>query len=155
VKKKVLVDICVVATAKYYVKDKDYRIAKEFIEKAEAGEFELYSAHILHTLIKKWRKKEIRNGILKFYSTYCYTIPPAEIERKIKEKKLNLEFVLSRLEENGIKREDGILAIIASLFNLTLVTLNRKHLRNNEKLINKILKEVGLDEIKILLPNEI
>ncbi|MDI6807340.1 MAG: hypothetical protein QMD14_06095 [Candidatus Aenigmarchaeota archaeon] len=154
-KKRILIDIDVVAVANYYKKDRDYPIAKRFIERVEFGEYELYSAHTLVELVKKWKEMKIKDGVLKFYSDYCYVIPPAEIARRLEERKVRPKVILDQLAKKGVKEEDGILAVVASLFDLVLVTLNRKHLRDKREEINKILKEGGLNEIGILLPNEI
>lgn len=154
-KRKILVDIDVVAVAKHYVKDRDYPLAKDFILKAESGEFEQYSAHTLITLVEKWKDAGIRKGILDFCSAYCYSIPKAEVERRVREKEMDLESLLDQMKNKGVKEEDGLLALIASLFGLTVVTLNRKHLKGKREEINEILKGGGLNEIEILLPNEV
>jgi len=152
---KILIDIDVIAVAKHYTKDNDYPIAKNFLSRVESGEFDLYSSHTLIALLNQWKIGRIMNGILDFYSAYCYTIPAAEIERKLTERKIILENLLAELGKKGVKKEDGILTVIASLFGLVLVTLNRKHLRNKRDEINEIFKKNGLSKIEIMLPNEI
>ncbi|MBI2172993.1 MAG: hypothetical protein HYT73_02150 [Candidatus Aenigmarchaeota archaeon] len=154
-KKKILVDIDVVAVAEHYVNDRDYKIAKAFAKRITSGEFEVYTTHALLDLVKAWDNVAIKEKILLFYKSYFYVIPAAEIEAKSSERSIKLEGIVEKLSKKGVKPEDAILAVITSLFSLSLVTLNRKHLRNRRSEINEILKRNGLNEIRILLPNEI
>jgi len=72
-------------------------------------------------------------------------------ETNLDDKKLS-----SDLLSYNIKEEDIVLIIFASIFSLDyLVTFNRKHLKNNQKEINEVLKKNGLEAIKIVLPDEI
>lgn len=154
-KRKVLVDIDVIAVVEHYIRDTDYKIAKPFVERIMSGEFEVYATYSLLDLVEKWQSKAIKEKILSVYRAYSYVIPAIEIEIRSKEKGITLEALVNKLSKKGVKEEDAALAVIASLFSLTLVTLNRKHLRNKRNEINKILKEAGLDEIEVLLPSEI
>jgi len=154
-KRKALVGIDVVAVAEHYINDKDHTIAKSFIDRIKPGEFETYTTHALLALVENWKAKEIREKVLEIYHSYYYVIPAMEIEERSKENKIVFEEVVGKLSKIDVKEEDGALAVVASLFNLSLVTLNRKHLRNKREEINEILKEVRLSEIEILLPNEI
>ena len=63
---------------------------------------------------------------------------------------------MKKLLSKGVKEEDAVLVIIASIFEIDhLVTYNRKHLRNKEIEINDVLSQNGLKTIKIRLPDEI
>ncbi len=150
-----MIDIDVVAVAEHYINDKDHSISKSFIERVKSGEFETYTTHSLLALVENWKNKEIREKVVAIYHAYCYVIPAIEIQARSEEKKITFEEIVGKLSKKGVKEEDGALAVVASLFGLSLVTLNRKHLRNKRDEINKILKDVGLSEIKIFLPNEI
>jgi len=154
-KKKILVDIDVVAVSEHYVNDNDHKIAAPIMKRIKSGEFEVYTTHALLDLIRAWSSGPIKKKILSFYDAYSYSIPAIEIETKCSEKNIKFEHIVSKLSKKGIKEEDASIAVITSLFSLILVTLNRKHLRNKRDDINKILKEHGLNEIKILLPSEI
>jgi hypothetical protein len=154
VKRKILIDIDVVAVAEHYIKDKDYPMSKSFINRIKSGEFEIYATHSLLELVEKWRREKIKEKVLEIYRTYSYIIPAIEIETRSKQKNVVFEKIVEKLSKIGVKKEDGALAVV-SLFGLILITLNRKHLRNKREEINKILKEVNLDGIDILLPNEI
>jgi predicted nucleic acid-binding protein len=155
-KRKILVDICVVGVAKFYTKDMDYKIAKEFIERIERGEFEVITPFPLIETVVKWRDKILKKQALDFYSLHSTEILSTEkITKKIVELKINYKKIMPIFKKHGIKEEDATLVLIASAFELTLVTLNRKHLRNKKDEINEILREAGLNEIEILLPNEI
>ena len=152
---KILIDIDVIAVAIHYINDKDYSIAKIFIDRTKAGEFEVYSTQTLLELVKKWKEKNTMQKILDFYKRYSYTIPTFEIMNKSKESGIFFENIVKKLSNKGVKEEDAALTVIASLFGLILVTLNRKHLRNKQIEINNTLRDCGMNEIKILLPNEI
>jgi len=154
-KKKILLDIDVVAVAEHFTKDNDHPIAKPFIERVKTGEFENYTTYALLDLVEKWKDERIAKKVLNIYRTYTYIIPASEIELKGRERKIVFEKLVEKIFKRDVKEEDGALAIIASLFRLTLVTLNRKHLRNKRSEINEILKREGLDEINIVLPNEV
>ena len=154
-KRKVLIDIDVVAVSEHYINDKDHPIARTFVDRVESGEFENYTTHSLLSRVEIWRKEHIREKVLNVYHDYCYIIPAIEIEAKSKDYNIIFEEVVERISKAGVKEEDAAIALVSSLFGLALITLNRKHLRNKRDEINKILKEVGLSEISILLPNEI
>ena len=154
-KKRILVDIDVVAVAEHYVNDNDHKIAKPFTKRVKSGEFEIYTTHAMLDLIELWSSGPIKRKIISFYKSYSYIIPAIEIEAKSNEMRIKLEEIVDKLSKKGVKPEDAALAVITSLFSLTLVTLNRKHLRSKRDEINKILKEQNLNEIKILLPSEI
>jgi hypothetical protein len=64
------------------------------------------------------------------------------IRKKIEEIKLNYKKLLKELVYAGIKREDGFLVIIASIFGLWIVTFNKKHLYNKKDEINRVLKKL-------------
>lgn len=150
-----MIDIDVVAVSEHYINDKDHPIAKSFIDRIKSGEFETYTTHSLLALVEDWKDKEIREKMVAIYHAYCYVLPAVEIQAKSGEKKIIFEEIVGKLSKRGVKEEDGALAVVASLFGLALVTLNRKHLRNKRDEINKILKDVGSSEIEIFLPNEI
>jgi predicted nucleic acid-binding protein len=155
-KRKILVDICVVGVAKFYTTDKDHKIAKEFIDRVESGEFELFTPFTLIETVIKWKDKILKRQILDFYSLHSTEILSIEkITKKFIELKIDRQTIMPIFKKCGIKEEDATLVLIASAFQLTLITLNRKHLRNRKDEINEILKKVGLNEIEILLPNEI
>lgn len=154
-RKKILVDIDVIAVALHYVNDNDYSIAGAFLKRIETAEFELYITYSLLDLVEAWRSGPIKEKILDFYKKYFHILPAIEIEAASIKKGIQLEEIAQKISKNGIKPEDASIAVITSLFSFALVTLNRKHLRNRRNEINKMLKERGLDEIDILLPNEI
>jgi predicted nucleic acid-binding protein len=155
-KRRILVDICVVGVAKFYTKDKDYEIASEFIKRVERGEFEIFTPFSLIETVVKWKDKILKKQVLDFYSLHSTEILSTEkITKKFVELKINYKKIMPVFKKHGIKEEDATLVLIASAFELTLVTLNRKHLRGKKEKINEILREAGLNEIEILLPNEI
>jgi len=151
-----IVDICVVAVAKYYIHDKDYQIAKQFVKKIENGKFKMFTPFPLIETVMKWKDKALKKEVVEFYSLHSSKILSLEeIRKKFEELKMERKKLIPMFEKNGIKEEDATLVIICSAFQLPLITLNRKHLYNKKNEINKILKEVGLNEVEILLPNEI
>lgn len=155
-KKKILIDIDVVSVAKYYVNDKDYTITKPFVDRAESGEFEMHTPYTLLEVVSRWKDGAVKKKVLDFYYLFSTEILSIEkVTSRFNELKIRREKLIPIFEKHGIKEEDATLVLIASSFQLKLITLNRKHLWNRREEINKILKENGLDEIEIMLPNEI
>ena len=100
-KKKILLDIDVVAVAEHFTKDNDHPIAKPFIERVKTGEFENYTTYALLDLVEKWKDERIAKKVLNIYRTYTYIIPASEIELKGRERKI----VFEKLVEKIFKRD--------------------------------------------------
>lgn len=149
---KILIDLDVVTVA-LWDRNKE---AAEFLERAKKGEFELYTPYTLFDTLSKWKNEKLKNEIVGFYELYSKKIISGkESLEKIEELKTGRK-VVEELQKEGVKEEDATLVFIASIFEIdSLVTLNRKHLRNKRDEINRVLRNNGLKEISILLPTEI
>jgi hypothetical protein len=89
-----------------------------------------------------------------FANTDKYVDDP-EIFNGLKRRKIDVEQLLSEFSKRKIKEEDILLVLASSLNAATLVTMNRRHLRGNERTINEILERFGLRKIRIGYPREL
>lgn len=103
----------------------------------------------------KWNDKELVTKVKNFYQLNSIRIISAkEIADRLTELKLDENDLRKTLSKVGIKDEDILLVIIASIFDLDAIrTFNKKHLLKNKDKINEILKKFGLNEIKIEEPS--
>ena len=151
-KKKIIVDLDVVTLAVWDKKDE-----AKLIEKIKSGVFDMAVPYIILEHLSKWSYRKLAIEISSFYEKYSYKIVTAQnILEKTKEMNLDYGTLLMQLIDIGVKEEDVILVIIASIFDMDhLITFNRKHLKNNEKEINEVLRKNGIKTIKIALPSEL
>ena len=152
-KKKIIIDLDVVTVAYWDKKE----LAIKFLDRIKEGEFILYTPFIILDLINRWKYESLKDKMINFYEIYSDKIMTLKsYERRIEETKLDDKKLSSDLLSYHIKEEDIVLIIFASIFSLDyLITFNRKHLKNNQKEINEVLKKNGLKTIKIVLPDEI
>jgi hypothetical protein len=105
--------------------------------------------------IAAWKDTELKEEMFEFYVRHTEILKTSKTHEKAESMNIKEEKVLVELEKNGIKSEDALLVLVTSLFKIDyLVSFNKKHLKNKEKIINKILKENRLPEIKIINPYE-
>ena len=156
-KKKVLVDLDVITVNLWDNKGENKRIAEEFIKKVGKKAFLIITPFSLLETVAKWKYDELKDEIEEFYIKNSYQIlSNKDVDEEVKSLKIDDIKILKNLEKNGVKGEDALLILIASIFKIDyLVTFNRKHLRNKETEINKILVEEGLGTIKIIGPENI
>jgi len=154
---KILIDLDVVTVGLWNKLDSRKDIAKKFIKRIEEDEFILVTPFILIDLISKWNNKNLVSNIKEFYFiNSTKIISDLEIEKISELIRIDFNKLIMDLYKIGVKKEDGALVIICSMFNLDyFVTFNRKHLKNKKEVINEVLKENGLKTIKIIEPNEI
>jgi predicted nucleic acid-binding protein len=146
--KKIILDLNVVTNALW--KGRGEEAGKRFIERIKKGEFEIYTPYTLLRLLLRWKNIKKVLQISDFYFIYSDEIITLRaIRKKIEEIKLNYKKLLKELVYAGIKREDGFLVIIASIFGLWIVAFNKKHLYNKKDEINRVLKNFNLREIEI------
>lgn len=148
-----MIDLDVVTVAEWDKKEE----AILFLDRIKSEEFLLSTPFIILDLVSNWKHKSLKNKIIKFYEVYSNEIITVKsyVDR-IQEMKLDDKKLSNELLSHNIKEEDIVLVIFTSIFRLDcLVTFNRKHLRDKEKIINEVLKKHGLKPIKIALPNEI
>ncbi len=155
--KKLLIDLDVITVAKWEKTDERRKEAEKLVERVKKGEFDVYVPYTIVELISKWKNRTLSDDILEFYSTYSKEIISTKKIVETAEKTGHDSIRITKhLMGIGVKEEDAILVITASLFDLdSLVTFNRKHLKNNTKKINEVLKKYGLKKVDIVFPSEI
>lgn len=151
-KKKIIVDLDVVTIAFWDKKDES-----KLIEGIKSGRFAMLTPYIILEHLSKWNHRKLADEIARFYEVYSFQITTAQnILDKADDKYIEYRKLLMELVGIGVKEEDVVLVIVASIFDADyLVTFNRKHLKNNEVKINEVLKKNGLKAIKIVLPSEL
>lgn len=152
-KKNIMIDLDVVTVAEWDKKEE----AILFLNRIKSEEFVLSTPFIILDLVSNWKHKSLKSKIINFYEVYSNRIITVKsYVEKIQEIKLDDKKLSNELLSHNIKEEDIVLIIFTSIFKLEyLVTFNRKHLKDKEKIINEVLKKHGLKPIKIVLPNEI
>ncbi len=156
-KKKVLVDLDIITVNLWDNKGENKKIASDFVKKVEKKDFLVITPFSLLETVAKWKYDALKDDIEEFYIKNSYQIiSNKDVDEKIEERKINDIKILEDLEKDGVKGEDALLILITSIFEIDyLITFNRKHLRNREADINNILKEEGLNTIKIIGPEMI
>lgn len=140
----------------FFPKIKKTILSKAFISRVENKEFNVFTPLLVLERVSKWKEVEIRDAIEEFYVKNSELLTTKDIKRRFKELNVNDEKVLKDLEKNGVKPEDALLVLISSVFEFdSPVTFNRKHLKNKEQVINRIMKNNKLKEVDIVEPNEI
>lgn len=155
-KEKISIDLDVVTVGLWEKKDSRREEALEMLKRIKNREFFVISLLSLLKLPEKWRNKILAKNITDYYFAHTDKhVDDAEIFDRLKAKSINVERLLSEFLKKRIKEEDIFLVLACSLNSSTLVTMNRRHLRGNEKTINEILKKFGLEKIKIRYPREL
>ena len=156
-KKKVLIDLDIVTVNLLDRKGENKKIASDFVKKIGKKYFLVITPFSLLETVAKWKYNALKDDIEEFYiKNSDQILSNKDVDKKMVELKINDIKILENLEKNGVKGEDALLILITSIFGIDyLVTFNRKHLRNKEADINKILKEEGLNAIKIIGPEMI
>ena len=156
-KKKVLIDLDIVTVNLWDRKGENKKIASDFVKKIGKKYFLVITPFSLLETVAKWKYNALKDDIEEFYiKNSDQILSNKDVDKKMVELKINDIKILENLEKNGVKGEDALLILITSIFGIDyLVTFNRKHLRNKEADINKILKEEGLNAIKIIGPEMI
>ncbi len=156
-KKRIMVDLDVITVAYFPSNDLRKEYCLSFIERANKGEFEIITPSNFEILLRKWKFRELRDKILDFYKDATTKfIDKIEIIAGLNIKKISFDEIEEEFKSQGIKEEDILIILIASIQDLDyVISYNRKHLKNMEKKINEVLKRNGLSEIRIMSPNEI
>ena len=151
-KKKIIVDLDVVTVAFWDKKDE-----AKLIERIKSGIFAMLTPYIILEHLSKWNHRKLADEIASFYEVYSSQIVTAQnILDKTDDIGVEYRKLLFELVNIGVKEEDVVLVIMASIFDIDkLVTFNRKHLKSKEKEINEILRKNGIKTIRIILPSEL
>ena len=154
---KIIVDLDIVTVALWDNKGKNVELARKFLSRIEKKEFYVGTPFLIIESVMKWKHEKLKNSIKEFYvknSDRLFT--DTEIQEKCVELSVNYEQILIKLENAGIKKEDAILVLAASIFSFShLVTFNRIHLKNKKEGANRILQECELPTILISGPEEL
>lgn len=151
--KKIIIDLDVVTVAEW----DSHKSSINFIDRIKKGEFYVITPYILLEHLSNWKYKKLALRIEHFYNLYSKEIISAKnVLEKLTGININREELTNELLSIGVKEEDTVLVIVASIFEVDyLITHNRKHLKSKEKEINEVLSKNGLKTINIMLPDEI
>ncbi len=163
--KKIIVDLDVVTVANYPRNESaaDYgrkEYAKRFLDYVadgvRDGKFWLVSLRSFDALLALWKYREIVIKILDFYhSNSSELVDTTEIVAEFIEKGIDYDEVIKSFTDKGIKGEDVLIILVASIRHATIVTFNRKDLRNRQEEIRRLLAANGLDSVEITEPSEL
>ena len=156
-KKVVLIDLDIVTVSLWDKIGKNKEKADHFLNRVKNLEFTAVTPMLLIDVVERWRHQSLKSRIKEFYKTYSSRIyTDIEIKEKCRQGNIDYESVLDALEQNGVKREDAALVLVASLFSCdALVTFNRVHLRNKKEAVNQVLVRWSLLPIQIAGPEEL
>jgi len=156
-KKKIIIDLDVVTIGVWKKADPRKEESLKFMTRVKAKEFEVIMLSSTLNLLDKWKYTELSKVIRDFYveNTDLF-LDEIEIFEFLNKQKINSAVIIDTLLKKGIKREDILLILACVTTNADyLVTLNRRHLKNNADLINSVLTYYKLRRIKVVHPNEI
>ena len=156
-RRRALVDLDIITVNLWDREGENKKIADEFIKKIEKREFLIITPFSLLEIVTKWKNDALKDDIEEFYIKNSHEIlSNKDVDKRIKLLNIDDIKILKDLEKRGVKGEDALLVLITSIFKIDyLVTFNRKHLRNKEGEINQVLREDGLEAIKIIGPEMI
>lgn len=161
---KIIVDLDVVTVANYprLGHESDYgrkQAALLFLEKirkaVKAGKLDVVTPKNFYALLGEWQYKELVLKILGFYNSVTSEfVETAELIAELVERDIDYESVMASLVDRGVKGEDALIIVTASLKRAVIITYNRKDLRGKLAVINKVLSGNGLLEVEIKEPSE-
>ena len=156
-RKKIIIDLDVVTIGIWKKADERRTEALHFMKRAENKEFEVVMLSSTLNLVEKWNNRELSTSIRDFYSKNTdHFIDDLEVSNFLRKRKVSASVIIDEFSKKGIKREDILLILACVAIKADyLVTLNRRHLKNNTKAINQILEKNSLHKIKVVQPNEI
>ena len=155
-KKQIMIDLDVVTVTVWDKQGLNVQRALDFVQRVKKREFFVITPFFLLELVSKWKHSRLKDHIENFYiKNTDRMLTNVDIDEKIESMSIDDYSLLEKLRHIGIKGEDSLLALAASIFDAEyLVTFNRIHLKRNKDKINEVLKENGLRTIKIIGPEE-
>ncbi|MEK6984431.1 MAG: hypothetical protein AABX33_07695 [Nanoarchaeota archaeon] len=155
--KKIIIDLDVVTVSIWDKKGKNVRLAVNFINRVKNKDFYVLTPFFLLELVSKWKYSQLKDYIEDFYLKFTdEMLSNEDLDLKIDSMLVDDKKIITELRNQGIKGEDSLLALVASIFEVDyLITFNRIHLRDKKETINEVLKENGLRTIKIAGPEEV
>ena len=156
-KKKIVVDLDVVTVGIWKKMDERRVEAIKLMKRIENKEFEIVMLSSTLNLVEKWNNVGLSTNIRDYYSKNTnHFIDDLEIFNFLRKYNVSASEIINEFLKKGIKREDIMLILACVTVKVdNLVTFNRKHLKNNNQIINEILKKNKLHPIKVVYPNEI
>lgn len=156
-KKRIIVDLDVVTVSIWDKKGENVDLAVNFIGRVKNREFYVITPFFLLELVARWRYDQLKDHIEEFYLKFTdQMLSNEDLDEKIDSLDIDDKKVITELQDSGIKGEDSLLVLTASIFEADyLITFNRIHLKNKKQAINEVLKNNGLEPIKIIGPEEI
>lgn len=153
-KSKIIIDLDVVTTSIWDKKGENVRLAVEFIDRVKNKEFYVVTPFFLLELVSKWKYSQLKDHIEEFYLKFTdKMLSNEDLDEKIDSMGIDDEKILKELKNKGIKSEDSLLVLVASIFEADyLITFNRVHLKNKRLIINEVLNTNGLKTIRIAGP---
>lgn len=162
--KKVIIDLSVVTVANYprLGTEFDYKRKQEallFLEKvteaAKSGELGVITPKNFYALVGEWQHKEIVLKILEFYRLVTSEfVETADLIAELIEMDIDYEDITASLVKRGVKGEDALIVVTASLKQAVIVTYNKKDLRDKLVAINEILAGRRMTKIAVKEPSE-
>jgi len=155
-RKKIIIDLDVVTVSIWNKRGKQVEIANNFIDRVKKGGFYVITPFFLLELVSKWKYSQLKDYIEEFYLKFTNNMLSNEdLDKRIDSINIDDEKIIAELKNNGVKGEDSLLVLVASIFDADyLITFNRIHLKNKREAINEVLKKNGIRAIDIIGPEE-
>ena len=156
-KKKVIIDLDIITVGIWDKKGENPKLATKFINRVKNKEFYVTTPFFLLELVSKWRYSRLKDYIEDFYIKFTdEMLSNEDLDNKIDSMNIDDKKILHELVINGVKDEDSLLVLVASIFDADyLITFNRVHLKNKKQTINEVLGKNGLKSIRIAGPEEV
>lgn len=156
-KEKIIIDLDIVTVSIWDKKGENPKLAEKFIDRVKNKKFYVLTPFFLLELVSKWKYSQLKDYIEDFYIKFTdKMLSNEDLDEKIDSMSIDDKKILNELKNNGVKGEDSLLVLVASIFGADyLITFNRVHLKNKKKIINEVLIKNGLRSIKIAGPEEV
>lgn len=148
--RRILIDLDILTNALW--KGQNSERAKKFLEKARTEDFEVLTPSALLDLVFDWKDRRLAKLILSFYSENSDILSKKTILRKFKEAGTDYKLIMEELTKTIGKEEDAFLILVASVFDLEIITFNKKHMVGKRDRINQTLVKFALNEVEINEP---
>ena len=154
-----MLDLDVVTVGKWD-KGKNADLARALMARIANKEFYVATPFLLLERISRWNYANLTAQMKEFYIKNSDNILTDEdVSRKIDELSRSSHFnqasLLKDLRRAGVGNQDAFLVLVAALFDLTLVTFNRKTLRNKEEAIVEVTRKYGIKPPALAGPEEL
>ena len=156
-KKKIIIDLDVVTVSIWDKKGQNVRLAVKMVERIKSKEFYVMTPYFMLELVSKWRYSQLKDYIEDFYLKFTdKMLSNEDLDERIDSMNIDDKKIITELKNIGIKGEDSLLVLVASIFGVDyLITFNKIHLKSKKEVINEVLRKNGLRTIKIAGPEEV